>query len=148
MAVPSRIQVADVDGVMVVRFNDHQLFDERTVREVAEQIAIDLPSDGTPIRLILDFTDVSLLSSIAAEQAHPDPAAGGRVPRQASALRALAGASAGLPHLEPRPPVHHRPRPAGRRSRRSEADVGLRSDPGPDPAAVEEAPGSTRTART
>jgi anti-sigma B factor antagonist len=65
MAVPSRIQVSDIDGIMVVRFTDHQLFDERPVREIAEQIAINLPSDGTPIRLILDFSDVGLLSSIA-----------------------------------------------------------------------------------
>jgi anti-sigma B factor antagonist len=63
MATPSRIQVHDVDGVKVVRFNDRQLFDERTVREVAEQIAISLPNDGTPIRLVLDFSDVSLISS-------------------------------------------------------------------------------------
>ena len=65
MAAPARIQVADIDGVKVVRFNDHQLFDERTVREVAEQIAVSLPTDGSPIRLILDFSDVSLLSSSA-----------------------------------------------------------------------------------
>jgi anti-sigma B factor antagonist len=63
MAAPTRIQVHDVDSVKVVRFNDRQLFDERTVREVAEQVAINLPSDGTPIRLILDFSDVSLISS-------------------------------------------------------------------------------------
>ena len=65
MAVPSRIQVSDIDGIMVVRFTDHQLFDERPVREIAEQIAVNLPSDGTPIRLILDFSEVTLLSSIA-----------------------------------------------------------------------------------
>lgn len=65
MAVPSRIQVSDHEGIKVVRFTDHQLFDERPVREIAEQIAVNLPSDGSPIRLILDFTDVSLLSSIA-----------------------------------------------------------------------------------
>ena len=65
MTAPSRIQVADIDGVKVVRFNDPQLFDERTVREVAEQIAVSLPSDGSPIRLILDFSEVSLLSSSA-----------------------------------------------------------------------------------
>jgi|SRR4051794_24267930 anti-sigma B factor antagonist len=63
MAAPPRIQVQDVDGVKVVRFNDRQLFDERTVREVAEQVAINLPNDGTPIKLVLDFTDVSLISS-------------------------------------------------------------------------------------
>ena len=65
MTAPARIQVVDTDGVKVVRFNDHQLFDERTVREAAEQIAVSLPSDGSPIRLILDFSDVSLLSSSA-----------------------------------------------------------------------------------
>jgi anti-sigma B factor antagonist len=63
MPAPSRIQVIEVDGIKVVRFNDHQLFDERTVREVSEQIAINLPRGGTPIRLILDFSDVSLISS-------------------------------------------------------------------------------------
>ena len=63
MAAPSRIQFRDVDGVKVVRFNDHQLFDERTVREAAEQVAINLPNDGTPIYLVIDFSDVSLISS-------------------------------------------------------------------------------------
>jgi anti-sigma B factor antagonist len=58
-----RIRIHDVDGIKVIRFNDHQLFDERTVREVAEQISASLPNDGSPIRLILDFTDVSLISS-------------------------------------------------------------------------------------
>ena len=65
MPAPVRIQVNDIDGIKVVRFNDQQLFDERTVREVAEQIAISLPSDGTPIRLVLDFSEVSLISSTA-----------------------------------------------------------------------------------
>lgn len=63
MAAPSRININDVNGVKVVRFNDHQLFDERTVREVAEQVAISLPNDGTPIHLVLDFSDVGLISS-------------------------------------------------------------------------------------
>ncbi len=65
MPAPSRIQLHEQDGVQVVRFNDQQLFDERTVREVAEQISVSLPSDGSPVRLILDFTDVSLISSSA-----------------------------------------------------------------------------------
>ncbi len=65
MPAPPRIQVNDVDGIRVVRFNDQQLFDERTVREVAEQIGLSLPNDGTPIRLVLDFSQVSLLSSSA-----------------------------------------------------------------------------------
>jgi anti-sigma B factor antagonist len=63
MAATSRINVHEVDGVKVVRFQDHQLFDERTVREVAEQIAMVLPNDGTPIRLVVDFSDVNLISS-------------------------------------------------------------------------------------
>jgi anti-sigma B factor antagonist len=63
MAVTPRIQVNEVDGVQVVRFTDRQLFDERTVREVADQILAALPNDGGPIRLILDFTDINLVSS-------------------------------------------------------------------------------------
>jgi anti-sigma B factor antagonist len=63
MASPSRIEVREVEGVKVVRFLDRQLFDERTVREIAEQISAALPNDGTPIRLVLDFADVALISS-------------------------------------------------------------------------------------
>lgn len=65
MAALSRIHLDDVDGVLVVRFKDHQLFDERTVRETADEIVLSLPEDGSPVRLILDFSDVSLLSSSA-----------------------------------------------------------------------------------
>ena len=63
MAVPTRIRVDDTDGIKVVRFEDHQLFDERTVRELSDQIAAALPNDGSPIRLVVDFSDVSLISS-------------------------------------------------------------------------------------
>jgi len=63
MTSTSRIDVHEVDGVKVVRFLDRQLFDERTVRDVADQIAAILPNDGSPIRLVLDFTDVALISS-------------------------------------------------------------------------------------
>src|SRR5260370_12075886 len=63
MAVTPRIQVNEADGIKVVRFSDHQLFDERTVREAADQIAASLPNDGSPIRLVVDFSDVSLISS-------------------------------------------------------------------------------------
>jgi anti-sigma B factor antagonist len=52
-----------VEGITVIRFQDHQLFDERTVREVADQVAAALPNDGRPIRVILDFTNVNLISS-------------------------------------------------------------------------------------
>ena len=63
MTATPRIDVHEVDGVKVVRFHDHHLFDERTVRDVADQISACLPNDGSPIRLILDFTDVNLVSS-------------------------------------------------------------------------------------
>jgi anti-sigma B factor antagonist len=63
MGVAPRIQVQEADGVTVVRFVDHQLFEERVVREAADQIAAALPNDGSPIRLVIDFSDVSLISS-------------------------------------------------------------------------------------
>ena len=63
MAVTPRIQVNEADGVKVVRFQDNQLFDERTVREASDQIAAALPNDGSPIRLVVDFSDVGLISS-------------------------------------------------------------------------------------
>ena len=63
MTTSPRISTRQEDGVTVVRFHDHHLFDERTVRDVADQIAAALPSDGSPIRLILDFTGVELISS-------------------------------------------------------------------------------------
>ena len=63
MSTTTRIQVNDSEGIKVVRFQDHQLFDERTVREIADQIAEALPNDGSPIRLVVDFSDVSLISS-------------------------------------------------------------------------------------
>ena len=43
MPPADRIQLTEDEGVKVVRFHDRQLFDERTVREVAEQIAVCLP---------------------------------------------------------------------------------------------------------
>lgn len=63
MASTPRIDVHEVDGVKVVRLLERQLFDERTVRDVADQVAAILPNDGSPIRLVLDFSDVALISS-------------------------------------------------------------------------------------
>jgi anti-sigma B factor antagonist len=63
MASTPRIDVREIDDVKVIRFHDRHLFDERTVRDVAEQLAAILPNDGSPIRLVLDFTDVALISS-------------------------------------------------------------------------------------
>ncbi len=57
------IEVREADGVKVIRFHDQHLFDERTIRDVAEQIAAELPNDGSPINVVLDFTGVALISS-------------------------------------------------------------------------------------
>jgi len=63
MASTSRIDVHEVDGVKVIRLLDRQLFDERTVRDAADQISAVLPNDGSPIQLVLDFSEVALISS-------------------------------------------------------------------------------------
>ncbi len=63
MTSTSRIDVRDVDDMKAVRFHDHYLFDDKTVQEVAEQIAEVLPDDGSSIDLVLDFNGVALISS-------------------------------------------------------------------------------------
>ncbi|MBY0398245.1 MAG: STAS domain-containing protein [Thermoleophilia bacterium] len=63
MPTTARIDVQEADGVKVIRFHDRQLFDERTVREIADQIGAAIPNDGTPIRVVLDFSEVALVSS-------------------------------------------------------------------------------------
>jgi len=63
MNAAAKVDVHEVDGVKVVRFHDRQLFDERKVREASDLVAAALPNDGTPIRLVLDFTEVALISS-------------------------------------------------------------------------------------
>jgi anti-anti-sigma factor len=63
MPAISRIDVEQVPGVgQVVRFRDSRLFDDTTVREVADQISASLPAEGPP-RLILDFGGVETISS-------------------------------------------------------------------------------------
>jgi anti-sigma B factor antagonist len=62
MAAQTRIELSEVDRVRVVGFRDRQLFDDRTVREVAEQVHAATPATG-PINLILDFSGVDLVSS-------------------------------------------------------------------------------------
>lgn len=62
MAAVPRVEVSEADGVRIVRFRDRQLFDERTVREVAEQVFNAAPATG-PIRMVVDFTGVDLVSS-------------------------------------------------------------------------------------
>ncbi len=63
MALQARIRVEQADGVRVVRFLDRQLYDDRTVREVADQLFQLLPIAGQNPRLILDFTGVDSVSS-------------------------------------------------------------------------------------
>ena len=80
MSVTPRIQLSEVNGTQVVRFRERQLFDERTVREVADQILAALPNDGGPIRLVLDFTDINLVSSTLLQQAPSSSSTGWRPP--------------------------------------------------------------------
>jgi anti-sigma B factor antagonist len=42
---------------------DRMLFDDRTVREVSEQIGASLPNTGESLNVVLDFTGVDLISS-------------------------------------------------------------------------------------
>ncbi len=63
MPGPQRIEVLDKDGIQVVSFRDRLLFDDKTVRETADQLNAALPSGGKPLRLALDFTGVDLISS-------------------------------------------------------------------------------------
>ena len=58
-----QIEVSDVDSVQVVSFRERLLFDDKTVRDVSDQMNAALPNDGKVIRLILDFTGVDLISS-------------------------------------------------------------------------------------
>ena len=63
MPVTPRVEVIESDGTRVVTFKDRMVFDDRTVREVSEQIGAALPNDGSPLRVVLDFTGVDLISS-------------------------------------------------------------------------------------
>jgi anti-sigma B factor antagonist len=63
MTTTPRIDIREADGVKVIRFHDQHLFDERTIREVADQVSAALPNDGSPIKVVLDFSGVALISS-------------------------------------------------------------------------------------
>ncbi len=63
MPATLRIEATEVDGVQVVTFRDRLLFDDRTVREVSDQLGAALPNDGKPIKVVLDFSGVDLISS-------------------------------------------------------------------------------------
>lgn len=63
MAAPPRIAVDSIDGISVIHFLDRQLYDDRAVREVVAQLDQAVASAGSPIRLILDFSGVAMVSS-------------------------------------------------------------------------------------
>ena len=63
MPANPRIEVSETEGILVISFRDRLLFDDRTVREVADQLGAALPNDGKPIRVVLDFSGVDLISS-------------------------------------------------------------------------------------
>ena len=63
MPATPRIEVAESDLARIIRFKDRMVFDDKTVREVGEQISAALPNDGKPLRVILDFSGVELISS-------------------------------------------------------------------------------------
>ncbi len=63
MAAPNRIAMEDADGVPVIRFMERQLYDDRTVREAGDQINAAVLSGIGPVRVILDFSGVAMISS-------------------------------------------------------------------------------------
>ncbi len=63
MPVLSRLRVETIDNVVVLHLLDPRIFDEKVVREVGEQIQAALPAGSEPIRVILDFGQVEMISS-------------------------------------------------------------------------------------
>lgn len=63
MPVATRVRVENVDNVIILRLLDRMVFDEKDVREVGEQIQAALPVGPEPVRVIVDFTGVELISS-------------------------------------------------------------------------------------
>ena len=63
MPAPTRVDLSLVDGVHVVAFHDRLLFEDKVVREAADQLNAGLPNDGQPLRVVADFTGVDLISS-------------------------------------------------------------------------------------
>lgn len=64
MPASPRIDLVESDGARVVLFRDRMIFDERTVREVAEQLVALMPAaDSESIRFVLDFSGVEMISS-------------------------------------------------------------------------------------
>lgn len=63
MAVTPRIEVIESGPARVVLFKDRMVFDDKTVREVGEQIGAALPGNGEVLRVVLDFSGVDIISS-------------------------------------------------------------------------------------
>lgn len=63
MVTTPRIEAIEKDGVWLIKFKERLLYDDRTVREVADQISGSFPADGTAIRAVIDFGGVDLISS-------------------------------------------------------------------------------------
>ena len=63
MTTPNRVDVVDKQDVKIVKFLDHSIFDDRVVRESIDQLNASLPTTGEPIKLILDFSGVDIISS-------------------------------------------------------------------------------------
>ena len=63
MPAPTRFDLTAVDGVQVVSFRDRLLFEDKVVRETTDQLNASLPNDGQPLRVVVDFTGVDLISS-------------------------------------------------------------------------------------
>lgn len=64
MATTPRLRVESQKNVRVVRFLDRRLFDERTVREVSDQLLLVLAEMGPGQSMVLDFTGVDVASSM------------------------------------------------------------------------------------
>lgn len=63
MPTESRLKVESIGPIQVVRFMDRHLFDDRVVRDVAEQVFRLLPPPGTPALMVVDLSGVDSLSS-------------------------------------------------------------------------------------
>ena len=60
---PSRLRIETDGGVRIVRFLDPRLYDDRTVREVGDELLRLLALFGPGESLVLDFTGVQIASS-------------------------------------------------------------------------------------
>jgi anti-sigma B factor antagonist len=64
MAVHRRLEVAEVDGVTVVRFVDRKILDEGNIHEMGQELFSLVEEDGKK-KVLLNFSQVDFLSSAA-----------------------------------------------------------------------------------